>query len=160
MTFLKRALKLYGYNLHYYKVHIPKKLEKFWFFIEFISVIPLILVYYHLYRIWQIVISERSLLDLIVWICGGLNERKSIVKSFMFKVLLTFVMKYKPIHITANINDLIKRKPHEKDLILSLLPYYEAFSKILNLKVIDTSKYNLSYCLTSILDYIRIQGIH
>ncbi|MEM4488727.1 MAG: hypothetical protein QXK88_08040, partial [Desulfurococcaceae archaeon] len=68
--------------------------------------------------------------------------------------------KYKPIHITANINDLIKRKPHEKDLILSLLPYYEAFSKILNLKVIDTSKYNLSYCLTSILDYIRIQGIH
>ncbi|MEM1510925.1 MAG: adenylyl-sulfate kinase [Desulfurococcaceae archaeon] len=157
--FLKRALKLYGYNLHYYRVRIPKKLEKFWFFIEFISVIPLLLVFYNLYRIWQIVISERSLLDLIIWIYGGLNEKEYIVRSFTFRLLLAFVMKYKPIYITADINDLIKRKPYEKDLILSLLPYYEAFSKILNLKVVDTSKYDLSYCLISILDHIGIQGI-
>ncbi|MEM4889779.1 MAG: hypothetical protein QXJ64_10130 [Thermosphaera sp.] len=119
----------------------------------------MLLVFYNLYRIWQIVISERSLLDLIIWIYGGLNEKEYIVRSFTFRLLLAFVMKYKPIYITADINDLIKRKPYEKDLILSLLPYYEAFSKILNLKVVDTSKYDLSYCLISILDHIGIQGI-
>lgn len=156
MIFLKNALKLYGCNLHYYRVHIPKRMEKLWVFIEFISVIPLIIIFYNLYRIRQIVISERSLLDLIVWICGGLSEKKIIVKSFMFRLLLTFVIKYKPIYITAEMNDLIKRKPYEKDLILNLFPYYEMFSKILNLKVINTSKYNLINSLNCILD----SGIH
>ncbi|MEM1660992.1 MAG: hypothetical protein QXR17_07650 [Candidatus Bathyarchaeia archaeon] len=157
--FLKRVLKLYGYNLHYYRVHIPNEMEKLWLFIEFISVIPLLLVFYHLYRIWRVVISERSLLDLIIWIYGGLDGKKSILGSFIFRLLLVFVVKYKPIYITASINDLIKRKPLEKELIRSLLPYYEAFSKILNLKVIDTSKYDLSYCLTLVLDHIEVQRV-
>lgn len=121
--------------------------------------VPLLLVFYHLCRIWQVVISERSLLDFIIWIYGGLNEKKSILRSFIFKLLMVFVVKYKPIYITASINDLIKRKPLEKELIHGLLPYYEAFSKILNLKVIDTSKYDLNYCLTFILDHIGIQEV-
>lgn len=61
--------------------------------------------------------------------------------------MLIFALKYKPIHITAYIDDLIKRKPHEKDLILKLFPYYEVFSKTLNMTTINTSEHSPNYCL-------------
>jgi DNA polymerase III delta prime subunit len=151
VMFLKKVFKLHGKELHYYKVWIPKHLEKFWLLIEFISVIPLIFLYYCLYRICYIVISERSLVDLIVWVLGGLKSKKAIVKSFVFRIMLIFALKYKPIYITANINDLIKRKHLEKDLILNLFPYYELLNNTLALKYINTSNNTVSECLTFLL---------
>ncbi|MEM2049800.1 MAG: hypothetical protein QXZ11_01620 [Thermoproteota archaeon] len=154
--FLKKCLKLHGSELHYYQVRIPKRLEKFWPFLEFISILPLILFYYHFYRIWQVVISERSLVDVIVWILGGLNEKSLIIKSFTFRIFLTFASKYKPIYITATVHELMERKPYEKDLIFVLLPYYNALARILDLRIIDTSKCSLDDCLRSLFGFIRI----
>jgi len=151
VTLLKKVFKFHGEGLHYYKVWMPKQLEKFWLLVEFISVVPLILVYYYLYRICYVVISERSLVDLIVWVLGGLKSKKEVIKSLIFKIMLIFALKYKPIYITANINDLIKRKPLEKDLILSLFPYYELLNKTLALKYINTSNNTVSECLTFLL---------
>jgi energy-coupling factor transporter ATP-binding protein EcfA2 len=146
--FLKKVLKLHGEDLHYYKVWIPKHLEKLWLLIEFISTIPLIFLYYYLYRVSFVVISERSLVDLVAWVLGGLKSRKDIVKSLFFRTMLIFALKYKPLYITANVNDLIKRKYCEKDLILNLIPYYEMLQRILALKCINTSNYTINECLT------------
>jgi len=151
VMFLKKVLKLHGEDLHYYKVWIPKHLEKFWLLIEFISAIPLILLYYYLYRIYYIIISERSMVDLVVWIIGGLKSKKAVVRSFIFRIMLIFTLKYKPIYITANMNDLVKRKPYEKDLIINLFPYYELFGKMLDLESMNTSEYTINECLVSLL---------
>lgn len=149
--FLKKVFKFHGEELHYYKMWVPKHLEKFWLLIEFISVIPLIFLYYHLYRISHIVISERSLVDLVVWVLGGLKSKNLLVKSFFFRTMLIFTSKYKPIYITANLNDLVERKPYEEELIINLFPYYELFRKMLNLESINTSISTISECLTSLL---------
>jgi energy-coupling factor transporter ATP-binding protein EcfA2 len=151
VALLKKVFKFHGEGLHYYKVWMPNQLEKFWLLIEFISVVPLILVYYYLYRINYVVISERSLVDLIVWVLGGLKSKKVVIKSLTFKIMLIFALRYKPIYITANIDDLITRKPHEKDLILILFPYYEILKKILALKHINTSISRIDECLTLLL---------
>jgi len=145
--FFKKVLKFHGEDLHYYKVWIPEHLEKFWLLVEFISAIPLILLYYYLYRVSYVVISERSLVDLVAWILGGLKSKKDVVESPFFRIMLIFASKYKPFYITANINDLIKRKSCEKDLILNLITYYEMLHKILELKCINTSKYTIKECL-------------
>jgi DNA polymerase III delta prime subunit len=155
VMFLKRAFKFHGEELHYYKVWIPKHLVKFWLLIEFISVTPLILLYYYLYRLCYVVISERSLVDLIVWVLGGLKSKKSIIRSFVFRTMLILALKYRPIYITANVDILVKRKPYEKDLIVTLFPYYELFRKILNLEFVDTSKFTISECLT----FLHTSGI-
>jgi DNA polymerase III delta prime subunit len=146
--FLKKVFKFHGEELHYYKVWIPRQLEKFWLLIEFISIIPLIFLYYYLYRICYVVVSERSLVDLIVWVLGGLKSKKDILKSFVFRTMLIFALKYKPIYITANINDLVKRKPYEKDLILNMFSYYELLKNTLALEYIDTSNNTINKCLT------------
>jgi len=151
VMFLKKAFNFRGEQLHYYKVWIPRRLESFWALIEFISVIPLIVLYYHLYRVNYVVISERSLMDLVIWVLGGLKSKNAIVRSFVFRVMLIFTLKYKPIYITACVNELIKRKPYEKDLILNLLPYYELFKRVLNLESINTSKFTIDECLASFL---------
>jgi hypothetical protein len=157
---LKKVFKFHGEGLHYYNVWMPKQLEKFWLLVEFISVVPLILVYYYLYRIRYVVISERSLVDLIVWVLGGLKSKKEVIKSLIFKIMLIFALKYKPVYITANINDLIRRKPHEKNLILILFPYYEMLKKTLALKHINTSNSRIDECLTLLLrgyNYVYIR---
>jgi len=151
VMFLKKVFKFHGEQLHYYEVWIPRRLESFWALLEFISVIPLIVLYYHLYRVRYVVISERSLMDLVVWVLGGLKSKNAIVRSFVFRVMLIFTLKYKPIYITANVNELIKRKPYEKDLILNLLPYYELFRETLGLEYIDTSSRTISECLAFLL---------
>lgn len=142
-VFLKKIFKMHGNQLFYHNVYIPRKMIKLWVLIELISVIPLIIIYYHLSRLLYVVISERSLLDFAIWVLKGLGDEKNIMRTFTYKIILILVNKYRPIYITADIRHLIMRKPSERFFIMNFYPYFQAFSKVFNLITINTSHYSI-----------------
>ena len=152
----KKVLKLHGKQLHYYQVYIPSKITKLWLMIEFISIVPPIIIYYYFYRIRNVVISERSLLDFVIWVLKGLINERDIIRTYTFRVMLVFTTKYKPIYITASIDELIRRKPLEKSLILKFLPYYTVLSRYLQLKVVDTSRCTVVECVNHLKKIINV----
>ncbi|MEM1510198.1 MAG: hypothetical protein QW096_10085 [Thermofilaceae archaeon] len=157
MKIMRDVLKLYGNDLHYYRLRIPKKLISFWIYIEVLSILPLILSYYYLLRLKYAIVSERSLVDVIVWILTGINNiNLSILsKQLKFIFLLTIRYRQKTYYILAGIHELILRKPFEKTLVLRMLPYYNAFAKYLELKTIDTSYDTPQKCLKLLVSWLQ-----
>jgi energy-coupling factor transporter ATP-binding protein EcfA2 len=155
MLILRHLCGLHGKELHYFNIIIPRGLKKFWVYLEIISVFPHILFWYILGRLRYIVISERSLLDLAIWILTGLDMNKhEIVKTLAFKWLMMLILKYKPFYITADREELEKRKPYDVYLIRNMLPYYDLLSKTLHLETVKTSTYDFSNCLKFFLNQL------
>lgn len=150
-VFLKKLLKLYGNQLFYHQLYIPRKIMRFWLVVELVSILPLMIWYYHLYRLRYAIISERSLLDFAIWIVKGLGDEKLVMRSYAYRIILTLINRYRPIYIRAHITELINRKPYEKFLIQSFYPHYEALSKVFNLTTVDTT----SHKVTQSFNYLK-----
>jgi energy-coupling factor transporter ATP-binding protein EcfA2 len=154
MRLLRDLMGLRGSELHYYGFKIPEGFKSFWVYIETLSILPLILLYYYLLRIRYLVINERSIVDTIVWILTGVNERPSILlsnRALRFLLLLAHRFRNSTIHITASKQTLISRKPEEKHLIDRMKIYYDVLSKHLNLLTIDTSACSPRECLEKVV---------
>lgn len=159
MRLMRDALKLHGNDLHYYKVKIPKKFIVFWLYIEMLSVLPLIATYYYLARVKYVIISERSVIDVIIWLITGINDNIQLTLfSKPIKLLLLLATKYrnKTFYITAEIHELIFRKPADKMLVLKTFPHYNAFATCLKLRTINTSHYNPLECLELLTNWLII----
>jgi len=141
MLFLRDVLNLRGTDLHYYNVRIPRKLVPLWIYIEFISLIPLIFGYYYVLRVMYFVISERSIIDVLVWLISGIEGGFSSLKSSGIKLYLALIGKYsrRTIYMTADLRTLRNRKPDEEFLIYSMLSYYNVLAKVFLLKTINTA---------------------
>lgn len=146
--FMKNILRLRGVNLHYYNTYIPRKLNKTWVEIELLSIIPLVILYYYFYRLKFLVISERSIIDVLTWIMGGLQHDGHLVitRLLAFRVFIYLISKFKPILITADIKDLISRKPGEVKLIRTTMIYYTVIAKSLGIILLNTSLCNMREC--------------
>jgi DNA polymerase III delta prime subunit len=141
MLFLRDILNLRGMDLHYYNVRIPRKLVPLWIYIEFISLIPLILGYYYILRVKYFVISERSIMDALVWLISGIEGGFSSLKFSGIKLYLALIGKHSKgtIYMTADLRTLRNRKPDEEFLLYAMLPYYNALAKVFQLKTINTA---------------------
>jgi len=159
MKLLRDVLKMHGSDLHYYKVKIPKKFIIPWLYLEFISIIPLIIIYYYLVRIRYAVISERSIMDVMIWLTTGIDSNvQKIFHSKPIRFLLLLATRYhdKTFYVTADIRDLISRKPNEKPWILKMLDYYNIFAKYLGFRTINTSYCSPQRCFDILLTWLKI----
>jgi energy-coupling factor transporter ATP-binding protein EcfA2 len=163
MLFLRNILGLRrGSNLHYYNVKIPRKLIPLWILIEFVSLLPLILWYYYIQRIKYVVIGERSIMDSLVWVLSGFEERKTLLRYRASKIYLLLIQKFSKytFYVTASYKVLSDRKPNERLLIYAMLPYYNALAKILQFKTIDTSMTSAIVNLEMLLKILKsYQGL-
>ena len=157
MLFLRDILGLRGRDLHYYNVRIPHKLIPLWTHIEFISLLPLILWYYYILRVKYLIISERSIIDASVWLLPGIKEGNLSLKSGWIKLYLVLIGKYSKctVYITAKLRTLENRKPNEAFLVSTMLPYYDAFAKIFQLKTIDTSSNSIIASFKILLELLK-----
>ncbi len=157
MRFMRDVTGLRGTELHYFGLRIPKGLRSLWIYIETVSVLPLVFLYYYLLRIRYLIISERSLLDVIIWILTGVNETPSkllSVKALKFLLLLAFKFKNYTIYVTASKSTLISRKATERSLIIKMKDYYDLLANRLSLTTIDTSTCSTTECLKRVLSII------
>jgi len=155
--FLKRIMKIQGFNLHYLEVRIPRKLVKLWVYLEHFSVIPLI-IYCYIARLRSAVIMERSILDFIVWNLTGYDVKSSsLIKIKAFRLSLLLTLKFKPIYVTAGIDTLRERRVWERELIEKTFYCYEILSKALQLPRIDTTQKTLRQSLQEVLKLLDLK---
>jgi energy-coupling factor transporter ATP-binding protein EcfA2 len=166
MLFLRDILELKGSDIHYYRVRVPRRLIGLWIYLEFLSLIPLILWYYVLLRIRYVVVSERSILDALVWVMTSFKDTLNTTSSLgRFRPYILSILRYSKctVYVTASPEVLAKRKPDEKFLIKKMWIYYDKIAKILKLKYVDTTFSHPSTTLQNVLlllqksDCIQVQ---
>lgn len=157
MLFLRNILGLRGTELHYYRVRLPKRLAGLWIYIEFLSLIPLILWYYVFLRMRYVVVSERSILDTLIWVITSFKDAIGITSLSRFKLYLLLILRYSKctVYVTASPEILVERKPDEEFLVKEMWIYYNEIAKILKLKYVDTSSSHSTMILLNMLDMLR-----
>ncbi|ABW02285.1 thymidylate kinase-like protein [Caldivirga maquilingensis] len=137
--FLSRFPVLRGCGNPYYGVSIPGSLRPLWWFLEFISAIPIILLRYFLPALLgYVVIGDRCVLDLVVWVSVTTGD-STFVKSILGKALISMAMKSSIIvYVTADYEVLRARRGADWGL-REQLGMYNALSRILGLIVLNTT---------------------
>jgi DNA polymerase III delta prime subunit len=154
MLFLKDILGLKGSDIHYYRVRVPRRLIGLWIYLEFLSLIPLILWYYVLLRIRYVVVSERSILDALVWVMTSFKDTLNTTSSLgRFRPYILSILRYSKctVYVTASPEVLAKRKPGEEFLVKKMWIYYDKIAKTLKLKYVDTTSSHPSTTLQNVL---------
>jgi len=134
MVFLRRFKAFNGKGLHYYSFNVPPKLKGFWLIVELASVLPLILLYYYIYRlVYDAIISERGPLDFAVWVLTGVKPKltKTVTKLFL-KVSIAWILHYETIYIRADKEKLFERGLKKENLFIArFTDFEEVFSRFL-----------------------------
>jgi GTPase SAR1 family protein len=153
MLFLRDILGLRGTDIHYYRVRVPKRLIGLWIYLEFLSLIPLILWYYVLLRIRYVVVCERSILDALVWVMTSFKDALNTTSLSRFRPYILLILRYSKctVYVTASPEVLVKRKPGEEFLVKKMWIYYDKIAKTLKLKCADTTSSHPSTTLQNVL---------
>jgi len=160
MLFLRRFNIFKGGGLHYYNFRIPPKLRDLWLIIELVSALPLIVLYYYVYRmVYNVVIAERGVLDFAVWVLTGVRPCMSSPFTRMFlNVVQSLILRFRTVYIIASKEVLLKRKRSERNLINNMYCIYELLAEQLRLRRIDTTNLQPSEALRELLKVLREFG--
>jgi len=127
----------------YYSICVPPRLGRLWVWVEFLSILPVILSRFILPKFSRdVVIAERSLIDFLIWLIITLRWG-GVVRSFVGKVIssLTYSLCDELIYVRADLSTLMSRRrgSGEERLIPAELGVYDAIAEALNAKCVDTS---------------------
>lgn len=135
-----------GSNNPYYEIRIPLGFRKIWHFIEFTSVLPIVLLKFILPSALGFkVVADRYVLDFLVWV-SLTTDAPDYFKSFEAKFFLALSSKVNVrIYITANIKELLDRKKNESDVdfLSNQLKLYQKIAFLMSAYELDTSSKTL-----------------
>jgi thymidylate kinase len=121
-------------------ISIPNSLKPVWRLIEFVSVMPVLLIRFvvpSLLGFW--VIGERYIPDFIVWVSIVTNDN-DYVNSLESKILLSLARKaVVNIYVTADIIELNARSSENFGFLTSQLRLYGVLAKELNAYTVNTT---------------------
>jgi len=121
-------------------ISVPAKLKRVWRFIEFVSMMPVLLIRFilpDLLGFW--VIAERYTPDFIVW-NSIITDDESYVESAGSKLLLSLAIKNKAqIYVTASIDELNRRSCEKAEFLSTQLKLYGVLAKMLNAYTLNTT---------------------
>ena len=123
---------------------LARKLAKLWPFIEFASIVPLVILRVYLpLKLGCIVICERYVIDTIVSVAYLFNN-PGLTTGFVDKILLGFIPEESAIvYLTAEENLLLSRR-RDEPVTYSFIRFqtlmYNSYAKRLNVVPIDTGK--------------------
>lgn len=138
----------------YYGIRVPKQMIKLWFFLEYISSIPVIFIKFIVPSFFgYIIIADRYTADLIVWV-ALLTEDNSFLRTIFAKHLISLAMRSEfKFFVTADLNELVKRSGEKITKLSRQLDLYRSFD--LKAFVIDTTKKGPQASLREILDILK-----
>lgn len=129
-----------GQNPYIYS--IPENCSKLWYFLQWFSALPVILVRYYLPSVMgYTIIGERSFIDLLIWMLMTSNAKSLKIDSFFLKHLILLSRKF-PIQffVKASLNELHKRSNIRRSSLEGSLMLYNQIAAILdNVRTIDTT---------------------
>jgi len=138
-----------------FDVKLLPRLKRFWGFIEFISVLPWILVKVKLpLLLGYVVIADRYVVDTIVsvaYFLGGYG----FLSGYAAKILLSMVSGAFLIHLDAETDVIIERRKDEKldsDFIRFQRRFYPLFATLLGVLSVNTSNKSVMDTFKTILN--------
>jgi thymidylate kinase len=151
---LSKFPSLAGRDNPYFHIRSPSP-TRLWQFIEFLSIIPIILFKYELPRSFgYVVIGERSYIDFIVWNIITTNDQ-NFIKSIYARILLKMAIHGKNFYITASIDSLLKRRWNaDRTFLEKQIRYYRILSKAVNAVEVDTTQKEAHQSLLEIYRWI------
>jgi len=144
----------------YYKICIPSSMKQLWLWIEFISILPIILLRFVVSKLLdRVVIAERSLIDFLAWLIVTLRWSR-IIRSFIGKSIISLQLSLcdRAIYVRADLDNLLARRKgcSEKRLIPIQLQIYDAIAKALQTPCINTSRKTVNESVREILEIIGV----
>jgi len=145
-----------GFDNPYYQISIPRNFKRFWQFLEFISLLPILLARFLLPKMMgYVVIAERYLPDFIVWV--SLTTRDAnYLRRLEAKFMLALSMKVNVrVYVTASEAELAKRRSGEVDreFLSRQLKLYDRMAKLVGAYKIDTTGRSVEETLNELLSH-------
>jgi hypothetical protein len=137
-----RLLRMHGAfrGPNHFMAAIPASLKPLWRFVEFVSVLPVILYRFTIPKalgFW--VVAERYVPDYLVWVSIVLNDNR-FVDSFEAAILLSMARKTgTSFYITADVCKLSERSGENITFLKSQQQIYARLALALGAKTIDTT---------------------
>jgi len=157
---LRKFRAFQGSDNPYYGLRIPPKLRHLWQLLEFISIIPVWL--------WRLavpkflgytVISERGLLDFIVWVSITTRDLGFIYSSLSRIALALGLKRCLNIYVRADLEVLKTRRADESAQTTPLqLALYDAIARAVGAPVIDTTGKSVDESLVEALNILKARG--
>ncbi|HEX69228.1 MAG TPA: AAA family ATPase [Candidatus Bathyarchaeota archaeon] len=159
--FLSRFALFRGSDNPYYGISIPNHARRVWQLIEFISVLPILLIRFMLpCFLGYVVIAERYLPDFLVWV--SLTTRNAdYLKRLEARFLLALSMKADvKVYVTASEAELAKRRGKEvsREFLSRQLKLYDKVAKIVRAYKIDTTQRSVEETLSCLLNLIHLRA--
>jgi len=158
---LSRFTLFRGSDNPYYEISIPNHVKRAWQLIEFISVLPILLVRFMLpCFLGYIVIAERYLPDFLVWVSVTTRDA-SYLMSLEARFLLALAMRADVrVYITASEAELAKRRGEEvnREFLSRQLKLYDKVAALLRAYKIDTTERSVEETLGYLLNLIHLRA--
>ena len=127
LRFLSKLDRYKGNVNPYYNVNIPKNMARLCWFLEYISAIPVILLRFVLPSLFgYVVIADRYVLDLVVWI-SIVTREPSFRRSFFARHLISLARRTKAkFFVMADLSELARRSGEEIKVLKNQLDLYSS----------------------------------
>jgi hypothetical protein len=137
--FLNKFSSFHGSCNPYYRICIPEKLRRVWVFLEFVSILPHLFARFLLGRVCRVVVCDRGLLDLVVWLAATLGA-PWILKTLIGRFLLALVSRENIVYLYADADTLAGRADVPKEFVVRELTVYNTLAKYFAKCSIDTGR--------------------
>jgi thymidylate kinase len=147
-----------GQNNPYYGVSIPSGMRRLWQLLEFMSVLPVLLVKFILPSILgYTVIAERYIPDFLAWVSTTTRDEDYLERLEARFMLALSAKANVRIYVTASEAELIKRRSGEVDqkFLSRQLKLYNRLAKIVKAYKIDTTGRSVEETLDSLLSLVQ-----
>lgn len=147
-----------GSDNPYYGILIPNNAKRVWQLIEFISVLPILLIRFMLPGLLgYVVVAERYLPDFLVWVSLTTRDA-SYLRRLEARFMLALSMKADvKVYVTASKDELIKRRYEEVnyEFLSRQLKLYNEIARLVGAHKIDTTGKRVEETLDSLLSLVR-----
>jgi DNA polymerase III delta prime subunit len=156
-SILSRINAFNGLDNPYYMMSIPKPFRRPWQLIEFVSVLPILIVKFLLPNILgYTVIAERYLPDFIAWVTTT-TPNPDFLTSFTAKFLIALCSKAEvKVYVIAEPSELLRRRhEHGEWFLRKQVRIYEALAESINAFKLDTTYRSVEESLCELLREVR-----
>lgn len=147
-----------GSDNPYYGITIPQKLRRLWQNLEFLSLLPVLLIRFLLPNILgYVVIAERYLPDFIIWVSITTRD-PSYPKSLTARFLKALAIKAKArIYVTADLATLLKRREDMDPIFLEKqLKLYENLASSMDVFRLDTTNKSIRESADMVIEFLQL----
>jgi thymidylate kinase len=145
-----------GQDNPYYKISIPSSMRSLWQLLEFVSILPILLVRFILPSLLgYTAIAERYIPDFLVWVAVTTND-PSYLNSFSARFLLALTLKARVrIYVKADTSKLIDRRSDmDPSFIKKEFTLYEKLAKSIGSFTLDTTNKSVNESMNILLAFL------